>query len=39
MTECFWCNAVYDSKEFSKCPDCQSDINTKEIQIIEETDE
>ena len=39
MAECFWCDAVYDLKEFSKCPDCQSDINTKEIQIIKETDE
>jgi hypothetical protein len=39
MTECFWCNVVYDSKEFNKCPECQSDINTKEIQIIEELDE
>jgi hypothetical protein len=36
MTECFWCNAIYDADKFSKCPDCQSDTNTKEITIIKE---
>jgi hypothetical protein len=36
MIECFWCNAVYDGYQFTKCPDCQSDTNTKEITIIKE---
>jgi hypothetical protein len=38
MTECFWCYAIYDLEKFSKCPDCQSDVNTREITIIKETE-
>jgi len=34
MTECFWCDCVYDQTKCKKCPDCQSDTNTKEITII-----
>lgn len=36
MTECFWCDCLYDAEETPKCPDCQSDTNTKEIKIISE---
>lgn len=36
MTECFWCNHVFDIKVTPKCPECQSDTNTKEISIIKE---
>jgi hypothetical protein len=34
MTECFWCQTVYDERDFDKCSNCLSDLNTKEIKII-----
>jgi hypothetical protein len=34
MTECFWCDAVYDNTQLKRCPKCLSDTNTKEIKII-----
>jgi rRNA maturation endonuclease Nob1 len=39
MTECFWCDTVFDAKEYDRCPKCNSDLNTKEIKIIEVADE
>lgn len=36
MTECFWCYCQYDGTKLARCPDCQSDTNTKEITIIRE---
>ena len=39
MTECFWCDTLYDPKDYERCPKCVSDLNTKEIKIIEVKDE
>jgi len=38
IIECFWCNEVYDSKDHASCPNCATDLNTKEIKIIPEED-
>jgi hypothetical protein len=29
MTECFWCNEVYDSTGHNTCPSCATDTGTK----------
>lgn len=34
MTECFWCQNVYNKKEHDKCPKCLSNLNTTEITIV-----
>ena len=34
MTECFWCNEVFDNFDHDTCPNCARDTHTKEIQII-----
>lgn len=39
MTECFWCDHLYDGAEFDRCPKCASDTNTKEITVISEDQE
>jgi hypothetical protein len=39
MTECFWCNEVFDEKIDERCPKCASDLHTKEITIIQNRDE
>ena len=36
MTDCFWCQASYDSTDHDTCPECATDLNTKEITIIKE---
>jgi rRNA maturation endonuclease Nob1 len=36
MTECFWCNEVFDSVDHDSCPSCARDTHTKEITIIRE---
>jgi hypothetical protein len=36
MTECFWCYCQYDNTKIARCPDCQSETNTREITIIKE---
>lgn len=37
--ECFWCDTVFDGSHFDRCPKCSSDLQTREIQIIEEGEE
>jgi hypothetical protein len=39
MTECFWCENLYEPTEYDRCPKCVSDLHTKEIKIIEVKDE
>ena len=34
MTECFWCNEVYDNTNHDTCPNCATDTNTKEIKTV-----
>lgn len=34
MTECFWCNEVFDNVDHDTCPNCARDTHTKEIPII-----
>lgn len=34
MTECFWCQNIYDKEHYDKCPRCLSNTNTTEITII-----
>jgi ribosomal protein L37AE/L43A len=36
MTECFWCNEVFDNTDHYTCPNCARDTHTKEITIIRE---
>jgi rRNA maturation endonuclease Nob1 len=36
MTECFWCNEVFDNVDHDSCPSCARDTHTKEITIIRE---
>lgn len=36
MTECFWCNQIFDSTDHDTCPNCATDTHTKEITIIRE---
>ena len=35
-TDCFWCNTAYDRIDHDTCPNCATDVNTKEITIIKE---
>ena len=39
MTECFWCETLYDESDHDRCPKCATDLNTKEIKIVEVKDE
>jgi len=39
MTECFWCETSYAEADYERCPKCATDLNTKEIKIIEVSDE
>jgi rRNA maturation endonuclease Nob1 len=34
MTECFWCQQVFDDTDHDSCPSCARDTHTKEIKII-----
>lgn len=36
MTECFWCNQTFDNTDHDACPNCASNVHTKEIKIITE---
>jgi rRNA maturation endonuclease Nob1 len=36
MTECFWCNQIFDSTDHDTCPNCATNTHTKEITIIRE---
>ena len=36
MTDCFWCNEVYDSVGHDTCPNCAVEVNTKETTMIKE---
>jgi rRNA maturation endonuclease Nob1 len=36
MTECFWCNQTFDNTDHDACPNCASNVHTREIKIIEE---
>ena len=37
MTDCFWCNEPYDSVDHETCPNCATNVNTKEIIIIKDS--
>jgi hypothetical protein len=34
MTECFWCQQVFDDTNHEACSSCAKDTHTKEIQTI-----
>jgi rRNA maturation endonuclease Nob1 len=36
MSECFWCNQIFDSTDHDTCPNCATNTHTKEITIIRE---
>ena len=36
MTDCFWCTEPYDDVDHDNCPNCATDVNTKEITIIKD---
>ena len=36
MTDCFWCTEPYDNVDHDTCPNCATDVNTKEITIVKE---
>ena len=39
MTECFWCNQKFDYNDHDACPNCASNVHTREIKIITEENE
>lgn len=34
MTECFWCNEVFDETDHDTCPNCAVNTDTKGITIV-----
>jgi hypothetical protein len=34
MTECIWCDEVYDNSDHDTCPNCAVNTDTKGIKII-----
>jgi len=39
MTECFWCQEVFNEMDHDTCPSCARDTHTKEITIIHVEDD
>ena len=39
MTECLYCDQVYNVEDYSTCPNCAINIDTKGIIVIQLNDE
>jgi hypothetical protein len=39
VTECFWCNEVFNSADHGSCPNCARDTHTKEINVDKKVSE
>jgi hypothetical protein len=35
MNECLYCDKVYDTEDYSTCPNCAVSIDTKGITVIQ----